>query len=79
MSLHSKKLEIIESILKVEEESVLYEVKSALKKAAKRSKDDELSEDELIELLNISAKDHKNGNSISQADLRKQVKAWKKK
>ena len=78
MSLHSKKLALIESILKVEEESVLYEVKAVLKSASKKKSTDK-SDDDLVELLNISAKDHKKGNTLKQEDLRKLVKTWKKK
>jgi hypothetical protein len=79
MSLQSKKLELIETILKVEEESVLYEVKSLIKKAQKKSKSETLSDDDLIDLLNASQKDYKNGKSIKQSELKKQVKTWAKK
>jgi hypothetical protein len=81
MSLHSKKLEIIESILKVEEESVLYKVKSLIKKEAegKKKKEKDMSEDDLAALLETSEKDYKNGKYITQAEAQKQVKKWRKK
>ncbi len=83
MSLYSKKLEIIESILKVEEESVLYKVKEVIKKSSlqktKSASFVTLSEDELVRLLEESEDDFKNGRVISHSEMKKEIKSWGKK
>ncbi len=81
MQIQAEKLWLIESLLKVQDETVLYRVRNVLEKFSSKKQADNvapMSIDTFYQKIDESQKAFERGDVISQDQLRNEIKTWQK-
>ncbi len=76
MSLESRKIRVIEYLLSVEDETELQKIEESLVSYRTSNKLEPLTKEDIIERALKSNRDIKDGNCISQEQLREESKSW---
>ena len=80
-TVESKKLQLIEEFLKIQNEKIINKIEGIIKKERFKVLENELdtpfSENEFNEMINRSENDAIQGKVITSKDLKKQIQSWK--
>ena len=80
MDIHAKKLELIEEFLRISDENIIEKLESLIKLEKKKHHDKVFKPmpiKDFHEMIDQSLLDSKNGNVVSNQDLKKKIKSWK--
>lgn len=80
-TVESKKLQLIEEFLKIQNEKIINKIEVIIKKERFKVLENELdtpfSENEYNEMINRSENDAIQGKVLTSKDLKKQIQSWK--
>ena len=80
MSLHSRKLDLIEEFIRISDESLIEKIESLIQTEKMNQADREqkpMSLETFYKLIDQSREDKVQGNVISHEDLKNRVNSWK--